>query len=83
MGSYVERTCVGCRVRAEAHSLVRVVDVEGVATVDVERHLPGRGAHLHPDPACLALALRRRSLSRALRVTELDVRLLTTHSIFA
>jgi len=29
----------------------------------------GRGAHLHPDPACLALAERRRAFGRALRVT--------------
>jgi predicted RNA-binding protein YlxR (DUF448 family) len=31
--------------------------------------LPGRGAHLHRDPACLELAERRRAFPRALRVT--------------
>ncbi|WP_299034143.1 YlxR family protein [uncultured Pseudokineococcus sp.] len=35
---------------------------------DVRRRLGGRGAWLHPDPACLALAVRRRALPRALRV---------------
>ena len=30
--------------------------------------MPGRGAHLHPDPDCLALAERRRAFGRALRV---------------
>jgi predicted RNA-binding protein YlxR (DUF448 family) len=35
---------------------------------DDARRLPGRGAHLHRDPACLALAERRRTLPRALRV---------------
>lgn len=34
---------------------------------DPRRRLGGRGAWLHPDPACLALALRRRALPRALR----------------
>ena len=29
--------------------------------------MPGRGAHLHPDPECLALAERRRAFGRALR----------------
>ncbi|MFC7550204.1 YlxR family protein [Plantactinospora sp. GCM10030261] len=35
---------------------------------DPGRRLPGRGAHVHPDPACLALAQRRRAFGRALRV---------------
>jgi len=36
---------------------------------DPGRRRPGRGAHLHPDSACLALAERRRAFGRALRVT--------------
>jgi uncharacterized protein len=35
---------------------------------DPSRRMPGRGAHLHFDPACLAQALRRRAFGRALRV---------------
>jgi predicted RNA-binding protein YlxR (DUF448 family) len=38
------------------------------AELDVRRRLPGRGAWLHPSPDCLDLALRRRALTRALRV---------------
>ncbi len=40
-----------------------------------ERHvLPGRGAHLHRDPACLELAERKRAFPRALKVLgPLDV----------
>jgi len=30
--------------------------------------MPGRGAHLHLDPECLALAERRRAFGRALRL---------------
>jgi predicted RNA-binding protein YlxR (DUF448 family) len=48
--------------------LLRVVVQDGVAVPDPGRRLPGRGAHLHPDPACLAQAERRRALPRALRV---------------
>jgi predicted RNA-binding protein YlxR (DUF448 family) len=40
-----------------------------VAAPDPTRTRLGRGAHLHPDPACLALAERRRAFGRALRVT--------------
>jgi uncharacterized protein len=36
---------------------------------DPTRRSPGRGAHLHPDPACLALAQRRHAFGRALRLS--------------
>jgi len=35
---------------------------------DVRASLPGRGAWIHPAPACLELADRRRAVPRALRV---------------
>jgi predicted RNA-binding protein YlxR (DUF448 family) len=34
---------------------------------DPGRKRPGRGAYLHPDSVCLALAERRRAFGRALR----------------
>jgi predicted RNA-binding protein YlxR (DUF448 family) len=40
-----------------------------LAVPDPRRIRPGRGAHLHRDPACLALAQRRHAFGRALRVT--------------
>lgn len=61
------RTCVGCRRTAEAAELVRVAAVDGRAVVDARRRLPGRGAWLHPSAECLAVALKRRAVSRALR----------------
>ena len=65
------RTCVGCRRRAAKSELVRLVWQQTVV-VDDRRRLPGRGAYLHPGPDCLALAVRRRSLGRALRVAAVD-----------
>lgn len=66
------RTCVGCRQRAPASALLRIVAVTEPAgprlVPDPMRSLPGRGAHLHPDPACLALAERRHAFGRALRL---------------
>jgi len=65
------RTCVGCRQRTDKLELMRVVAQDrgrGLEAVpDLSRRAPGRGAHLHPTPDCLDLALRRRSLPRALR----------------
>ncbi|NOW01489.1 hypothetical protein HDG68_002398 [Isoptericola chiayiensis] len=36
--------------------------------VDKRGSMPGRGAWIHPDLACLELARRRRAVPRALRV---------------
>jgi len=47
---------------------------------DPKRRLPGRGAHVHPDPACLEQAERRRAFGRALRLTGVaDTGLLAEH----
>jgi uncharacterized protein len=62
------RTCVGCRATGPIGQLLRVVVAGSGVVVDRHHRLPGRGAHLHPDPACLALAERRHAFSRALRV---------------
>ena len=68
------RTCVGCRVRAPADDLLRVVAVDGALAPDPRRRLPGRGAWLHPVPECLSRAERRSAFPRALRVPgPLDV----------
>ena len=72
------RTCVGCRARAAASELLRVVagsDAEGRPALvpDPQYRAPGRGAHLHPTSECWELAVRRRALPRALRSgTALD-----------
>ncbi|HET6504395.1 MAG TPA: YlxR family protein [Amycolatopsis sp.] len=63
------RTCVGCRQRASAGELLRVVARDGLLVADERRRLPGRGAWLHPDPDCLGKAERRRAFARALRVS--------------
>nr|WP_176224892.1 YlxR family protein [Rhodococcus sp. 1168] len=68
------RTCVGCKERAPAAGLLRVVvrdrdSTESVIVPDVDHRLPGRGAWLHLDPRCLENAERRRAFGRALRVS--------------
>ncbi len=68
------RTCIGCRRRAPAGELIRVVATEGddgarTVVVDARRRLPGRGAWLHDDPACRDHARKRNAFRRALRVS--------------
>ena len=67
------RTCIGCRKRATKRELLRVIagsDAHGhpVVVPDPDATAPGRGAHLHPNPGCYDLAVRRKAFSRALRV---------------
>ncbi|MUN40039.1 DUF448 domain-containing protein [Actinomadura sp. NEAU-AAG5] len=62
------RMCVGCRVRTVKSDLLRLVVVGDVIVPDPRGRLPGRGAHLHPDLACLELAERRRAFPRAFRL---------------
>ena len=78
------RMCVGCRLRAPASELIRFVAAGTGDDLrllpDPSRRLPGRGAHLHPDPACFALAERRRAFGRALRLSGVaDTGLLAEH----
>lgn len=56
--------------------LLRLVVVGDFVIPDPHGRLPGRGASLHPDLACLELAERRRAFSRAFRLPralEVDV----------
>ncbi|HEY1623040.1 MAG TPA: YlxR family protein [Streptosporangiaceae bacterium] len=64
------RTCVGCKERAVKSSLLRLVAVGDDVLPDPQARLPGRGAYLHPSPACFELACRRRVFPRALRAAR-------------
>src|SRR3954447_11781563 len=63
------RMCIGCRQRAPAAELLRVVAGPGGEPVpDPRRRIPGRGAGLHSHQRCVELAERRRAFARALHV---------------
>ena len=62
-----ERSCVGCRARAPKAELVRVARTPAGVRVDPHGNAPGRGAYVHPDPACVTAALRQGVLASALR----------------
>ena len=63
------RTCLGCRARVEKSSLLRVVARDGVVLPDPSAVLPGRGAWVHPTPACVEKSIARKAFGRALRVS--------------
>ena len=63
------RQCVGCREMKPKRELIRVVrSPAGEVSLDFRGKLPGRGAYVCPDPACLARARKSRALERAFGV---------------
>ncbi len=64
------RTCVGCGGKAAQRTRVRLKAEAGCVVFDRAR-MGGRGAWLHPDPACLEGALKRRAFARVLRAEAL------------
>jgi len=60
------RQCVGCREMKPKKELIRVVrSPEGAVSLDFRGKLPGRGAYVCPQTACLAKARKSRALERA------------------
>ena len=60
------RQCVGCREMKPKKELIRVVrSQEGQVSLDFRGKLPGRGAYVCPNPACLAKAKKSKALERA------------------
>jgi predicted RNA-binding protein YlxR (DUF448 family) len=54
------RTCAGCGKRDSAEAVVRVVlePSSGEIAVDIAGSDHGRGAHVHPSPACVVKAIK-------------------------
>ena len=60
------RQCLGCREMKPKKDLIRVVrSPEGELSLDFRGKLPGRGAYVCPDPACLAKVRKSKALERA------------------
>ena len=63
-----ERTCVGCREKADKRELLRITrGADGSVAVDPGGRAAGRGAYVHRDVGCVDSALAHGALWRALR----------------
>jgi predicted RNA-binding protein YlxR (DUF448 family) len=66
-----QRTCVVCRSTTAKRTLHRIVrSPAGTVAYDPTGKAAGRGAYLCGQAACLDQAVRRRSIQRALKVTD-------------
>ncbi|WAH35368.1 RNase P modulator RnpM [Alicyclobacillus dauci] len=64
------RKCVGCQEMRPKRELIRVVHTpEGEVLIDSTGKRNGRGAYLCPDENCLHMAMKRKSLERALKMS--------------
>lgn len=62
-----QRMCCVCRTRKEKAELVRVVrTADGNVVLDDTLKMPGRGAYICKDAACIENAQKRRALERSL-----------------
>lgn len=72
------RECIACGKKAPKNEMYRIVENEGIISLDIAQKSAGRGAYLCKDAACLALCFSKRKLSRAFRKKvseEMHVRL--------
>lgn len=64
------RTCIGCRRKDAKTSLIRLaLDADGRLQIDFRQKMPGRGAYLCRDMACLEKAWKRKAFMRALKIS--------------
>jgi predicted RNA-binding protein YlxR (DUF448 family) len=47
------RTCLGCMGRDAQSAMLRIAICDGLAVLDDEGNLTGRGGYLHPGAECL------------------------------
>lgn len=68
MSHIPERMCVGCRKMYPKSELVKLVAADEGIVVDKNQKLFGRGAYVCKNAACIALAKKKKALSRQLKV---------------
>jgi len=61
------RTCVACRTERQKRDLLRIVrGTDGTVSFDPSGRAAGRGAYVCADGSCWSIALKRKSIERAL-----------------
>ncbi|MDR0854381.1 MAG: YlxR family protein [Clostridiales Family XIII bacterium] len=62
------RKCIGCNTSFDKRELIRLANADGIAVIDGEGNLSGRGAYLCKDMDCLEKAIKRKAFARAMGV---------------
>ena len=67
-GTIAIRTCSVCGARADKNSLTRLVNLNGVVTVDETGRMLGRGAYLCDGESADSIGRSHSKIERALRI---------------
>ena len=66
MKSIPQRTCIGCNLKADKNSFIRIVkNKEGKITIDRTGKASGRGAYICDNIECLEKAIKGKKLEKA------------------
>ncbi len=62
-----QRSCVGCRKKADKSEFLRIVFFDKKLVVDTEQKLDGRGCYLCLKKDCLTMAIKRNAFNYRLK----------------
>ena len=68
MKNITMRRCIGCMTSKDKRDLIRIAGYEGKVSLDKTGKAKGRGVYLCPEDACLKLAIKKKAISRALKM---------------
>lgn len=66
------RMCAACRIMQAQGSLIRIVNENGTAVLDMEKKRFGRGAYICKQPDCIKKAHKRHVIERHLKCSVED-----------
>ncbi len=62
-----ERMCIGCRKKAAKKDLIRIIAKDAQIVIDRKGNTLARGTYICRSADCVALAKKKKALSRQLR----------------
>ena len=62
------RRCVGCMVSKPKRELIRIAGYEDRISIDLTGKAKGRGVYICPSEDCLAKAVKRKAISRNIKI---------------
>lgn len=73
MTNSIQRMCVSTREIKDIKDLFRVVKTpSGIVMIEIDSHLPGRGAYISRNIEAINLAKKKKLLNKALRTNVPD-----------
>lgn len=62
------RTCIACKSKFHKTNLIRIVEKESVALIDIKQNLNKRGVYLCSKKECIDKLINNKSLAKILKI---------------